>query len=191
MEKNIMSDFEMYQPTLYPTLYDHNMNLLNLPDSLGVEEFYNTSPTYQRLRPSTILMTLNIVNGGFSMSSKANYISERINTLLKLPARWDGDQAKEISLKAAEIAATITYIVLGDPMVAQFFPLPDGGIQAEWYIEGNELEIEIDSEGHLYSLSSSADGILLFEEEFTLEDCEIINKLSQEVKRLTKLLCEK
>jgi hypothetical protein len=76
-------------------------------------------------------------------------------------------------------------------MVAQFFPLPDGGIQVEWYIEGNELEIEIDSEGHLYSLSSSADGILLFEEEFTLEDCEIINKLSQEVKRLTKLLCEK
>ncbi|MDA8045306.1 MAG: hypothetical protein M0Z30_08730 [Actinomycetota bacterium] len=40
----------------------------------------------------------------------------------------------------------------------QFVPLPDGGVQAEWLVGGDSLEIEVSGEGEAFVFGVDADG---------------------------------
>ncbi len=123
---------------------------------------------------------------------KTDLIKRQINNLRELPEKWDGQYAQPVSVVAAQAAATITYLVSGDyAHLAQFFPLPNGGIQVEWFIDGNELEIEIDEMGSAYVTSVDNKGKLLFELEFTLIKTDVIKQIQREVDRLSSMLDKK
>jgi hypothetical protein len=61
-------------------------------------------------------------------------------------------------------AQVLVKLIDGHSQVPQFFPLPDGGIQVEWY--GNdEIEIDVDGSGEAYAIATSngevvAEGVL-------------------------------
>jgi hypothetical protein len=99
------------------------------------------------------------------------YIEAELNSLCALQEGWDGHRARPISDGA--IVATIQ--VLGALMdqtspPPQLFPLPDGGIQAEWHVAGNKIEIEIEGTGGAYLLADRSDGSVVAEGPATRED---------------------
>jgi len=92
------------------------------------------------------------------------YVEAELNALCALPERWDGHHAQPISVSAIE--GTIQ--VLGALMdrsspPPQLFPLPDGGVQAEWHIDGNKIEIEVEGNGDAYLLADRCDGSVVAE----------------------------
>ena len=120
---------------------------------------------------------------------KIDLINKQIRSLCELPEKWDGEYARPISEIAAKTAAMIAYVVSGDHAdLAQFFPTPNGGIQVEWFVDGNELEIEIDENGNAYVTSVDNKGRILFEHEFRLREASILRKIEQEVERLSPKL---
>ena len=145
-------------------------------DTLGTSEFLN-----YKSDPLDRLQSLE--------NYKIELIKRKIEGLLKLPEKWDGENSKPISLIAASTAEIITYIVSGDySNLAQFFPTPNGGIQVEWFIDGNELEIEIDENGNATVVSVDDQGTKLLEHDFELRETDILRKIRQEVERLSRKL---
>lgn len=119
----------------------------------------------------------------------SGYSINKIEELKKLPDKWDGEHAKPVTLAATKNAIFIAYLVSGNYIkFAQFFPLPTGGVQIEWFINENELEIEIDENGTMFVVAVDNSDSTLFEHEFELSNIEIINKIRQEVKRLGQML---
>lgn len=68
--------------------------------------------------------------------------------LRKLPQGWDGYRAAQIS-KAAIYGAgwVLDAILAADSCKPQVFPTADGGVQIEWYADGDEITIDIDPAG--------------------------------------------
>ena len=99
------------------------------------------------------------------------YVEAELNTLCALPERWDGHHAQPITVSAIES----TIQVLGSLMdqtspPPQLFPLADGGIQAEWHVDGNKIEIEIEGNGDAYLLADRHDGSVVAEGAATRDD---------------------
>lgn len=92
------------------------------------------------------------------------YVGDKLNKLLSLPANWDSYGAERIDLQAA-----ITTLQLLTRLMSEEIPLPDivpvnnGGIQVEWHTQGIDIEIEIPSSGNIQyyfeDLSSNAEPI--------------------------------
>ena len=75
-------------------------------------------------------------------------VTGRIDYLYTLPENWDGYGASRIHLEYGE--AMINYLdkVMSDNTpIPQIVPFSDGGVQAEWHVNGIDLEIEIGPEG--------------------------------------------
>ncbi len=143
------------------------------PDTSGAREFLQYEPSSNTNLP-------------LSEERKIELITRQITSLLELPEKWDGEKAQHVSEIAAQRAASITYLVSGDYAdLAQFFPTPIGGIQVEWFVNGNELEIEIDNKGNAFVASVDEKGTTLFEQEFSLNDVTILKKIKQEIERLS------
>lgn len=82
-----------------------------------------------------------------------------LNQLVALPAGWDGRRAPPVSSAALESLVGLLSLLMGDRTPApQLFPLPDGGVQAEWHVGGNSIEVEIDGEGEAHVLADRASG---------------------------------
>lgn len=92
---------------------------------------------------------------------------QELTRLRQLPKAWDGHRARPITQEALYGAAWVLSTVLNEhSRRPQVFPLPDGGIQIEWYADGEEIEIEIDSAGEAHVLAESAKGDTLAEGSF-------------------------
>lgn len=87
------------------------------------------------------------------------YMEARLNELLALPPDWDGRRAVEVADSAVETTVNVLNAVM-EPRSAppQFFPLPDGGVQTEWHVGGNSIEIEIDASGEPHVLATTSTG---------------------------------
>lgn len=101
------------------------------------------------------------------------YVEAELNSLCALPEGWDGHRAQPITRPA--ITATIEVLSALMDLTSpppQLFPLPDGGIQAEWHVDGNKIEIEIDRDGDAYLLADRSDGSPVAEGSASREDPE-------------------
>lgn len=74
----------------------------------------------------------------------------QLKPLLQLGNRWDGARARKVDENAAIWSLWVIADLVSDALVMpQLFPLPDGGIQLEWLIDGNGLEIDIAPSGEI------------------------------------------
>jgi hypothetical protein len=93
--------------------------------------------------------------------------SRQLGRLFTLPEGWDGGQAKPVLPTTAILAMQVLGLVVDDFTPApHVFPLPDGGIQLEWLINGDGLEIEISPNGELGALGIDAAGLTRIDHEF-------------------------
>lgn len=92
---------------------------------------------------------------------------EKINKLLALPRGWDSYRAEPITVEAAVAMLQILVCVMDrNSLPPQLFPLPDGGLQAEWHVSGSSVEIGVSGDGQ--SGSALTDGEEEVETEFSL-----------------------
>jgi hypothetical protein len=107
----------------------------------------------------------------------------RLILFRRLPPRWDGYRAKVITQEAVYSAAWILGAVLDDDSeLPQFYPLPDGGIQIDWYAD-TQIEIEVDGAGEAHVLGVAANGDVLVEGPF---DPQAPSDITATVKTLVK-----
>lgn len=99
------------------------------------------------------------------------YVEAELNALCALPERWDGHHAQPITVSAIEGMIQVLGALMDQTSPSpQLFPLPDGGIQAEWHVDGNKVEIEIEGDGDAYLLADRRDGSVVAEGAATRDD---------------------
>lgn len=87
------------------------------------------------------------------------YIEAELNGLLDLRAGWDGRRAHAITIPATEATVRVLASLMDETSAPpQLFPLPDGGLQVEWHVGGNSVEVEIDASGEAHVLARTHDG---------------------------------
>ncbi|GGO47557.1 hypothetical protein [Streptomyces lasiicapitis] len=120
-------------------------------------------------------------------------VVEKINKLLALPAGWDSYRAKQISPEAVVSMLRILISLMDrSSLQPQLFPLPDGGLQAEWHVGGSSIEIEVTGDGQ--SGCALADGEEEVEVEFSfpsvrdqlLDFRRILSRFSAQVTRVCR-----
>jgi hypothetical protein len=88
-----------------------------------------------------------------------NHLNVELNRLFALPVGWDDYTADQVTVAAVrELAEVLFMVVCKTTSPPQFFPLADGGLQAEWHIGGNDIEIEVDGLGSAYVLATRSTG---------------------------------
>lgn len=88
-----------------------------------------------------------------------DHLNLELNPLFALPSGWDGYTADEVTIEAVREMVGVLFVAVGKTTVPpQFFPLSDGGLQAEWHIDGNDIEIEVDGAGSAYVLATRSAG---------------------------------
>jgi len=98
------------------------------------------------------------------------YVENELNRLVELPQGWDGRHAAQITNEAVQTTVDLLPAISDEQSVPpQFFPLPDGGIQFEWHVGGNDIEIEVDGGGEAHAVAVTADDNILFEGEIAID----------------------
>lgn len=83
----------------------------------------------------------------------------RLNSLLDLRDGWDGHRAHAVTIPATEATVRVLASLMDETSAPpQLFPLPDGGLQIEWHVGGNSIEVEIDAGGEPCVLARTHDG---------------------------------
>ncbi len=91
----------------------------------------------------------------------------QLGSIIELREGWDGGRARPISPVSAIVALYLAALLVDDMLLLpQTFPLPDGGIQLEWLIDGNGLEIEISPSGEVSTLGVDSHGVTQIDTEF-------------------------
>lgn len=92
------------------------------------------------------------------------YAERQLDQILALPDGWDGRRGVAISETAVETAVRVVASILdARSALPQFFPLPDGGVQVEWHLADNDIEIEVDGLGDAHVLAMDAEGRIVVE----------------------------
>lgn len=92
---------------------------------------------------------------------------DRLNELLRLRANWDGLSAPPVAEVAAMTAIQWLNNLSDDETVSpQVFPLVNGGVQMEWLINGDSLEVEVSPTGEVGVLGMDAAGNVLVEGDY-------------------------
>jgi hypothetical protein len=100
------------------------------------------------------------------LAALLNSVARELVRLRELRPGWDGRQAQPITPRALYTTVRVLAAVLDElSEPPQFFPLPDGGIQIEWYAD-DEIEIHVDADGKAYVLATTASGDTLVEGPF-------------------------
>ena len=77
---------------------------------------------------------------------------EQLTRLRQLERGWDGLRAEPLTDDACATAIRLlTALALPVPPSAQLVPLKDGGLQIEFHVEGNDVELEIDADGEVHA----------------------------------------
>ncbi|MFB7982474.1 hypothetical protein [Streptomyces vinaceus] len=104
--------------------------------------------------------------GYVSLPAHIRDLEEKINRLLVLPEGWNHRGAKPITEAAVESTLQVLLALMNPKSLpVQLFPLPDGGIQAEWHVAGNSIEIEIDGNGETFATVEDSDDVVIVEDE--------------------------
>ncbi len=92
------------------------------------------------------------------------YVEAELNELLGLGEGWDGRRAGPITDAAVQGTIDVLAALMNETSAPpQLFPLPDGGLQVEWHVGGNDIEVEIDAGGEAHVLAETADGATVAE----------------------------
>ncbi len=103
----------------------------------------------------------------FAQRAVLKAASAQLGHLLALPEGWDGGKAKPVSQPTAILSLhLIAYLVDDILVMPHVFPLVDGGIQLEWLINGNGLEIEVAPSGEISAIGTDANGQTQVDDEF-------------------------
>lgn len=99
-----------------------------------------------------------------------------VNRLLQLPSGWDGMHAAAISDLAALTAIEwLDRIATSESLTPHVVPLTNGGVQLEWVVGGESLEIEADPDGEVGVLGVDAAGNVLVEGELpSLDNASLV-----------------
>lgn len=93
-----------------------------------------------------------------------DWLEGSLNQLRALPPGWDGHRAPPITDEAVVAIVVVLQTLLNQGSVPpQLVPLPDGGVQADWLVAGNTLEIEAAGDGDVYLFAADADGTVVIE----------------------------
>ncbi len=122
-----------------------------MPERSGDEPQFLRSPQSRRGRLSLYVEAANLP-WWFD-----EYLGVELNRLFALPPRWDDLSADEITVEAVKNLVAVLVRIAGEGSPApQLFPLLDGGIQAEWHVGGNDIEVEVNAIGEVYVLATRA-----------------------------------
>jgi hypothetical protein len=92
------------------------------------------------------------------------HMEQELNRLVPLGEGWDGRRARPLDERAIRSVVFLLAVLLTDDIApAQFFPLPDGGVQAEWHFDRHSVEIEVDADGEAHVLATSPTGDVVLE----------------------------
>ncbi|MDX3114601.1 hypothetical protein [Streptomyces scabiei] len=125
-----------------------------------------TSPKPKAASPKSRAIKLAITGpaGPAALPPHIRDMEEKINRLLALPVGWNHRGAKPVTMAAVESTIQVLLALLTPTSLpVQLFPLPDGGIQAEWHASGNSIEIEIDGNGDPFVSAENSDEEVIVE----------------------------
>lgn len=87
-------------------------------------------------------------------------------TMLCHPSRQGPWCVPATTVDAAEaLGRVLAEVCTATSLPVQLFPLPDGGVQAEWHVAGASIEIEVDSGGAVFVNAETSTGEILVESE--------------------------
>lgn len=148
-------------------------NLLDRPISTGSTWYdeqvlaWHGSPTDDDLLqpvspPGRSIRIVVPVGAPRHQESLAQHLESEINGLLQLKDGWDGERASEITMDAAKATIPLVWQAFSDiALLPLLFPLPDGGIQAEWHAGQESVEIEVDEIGDAHLLITDETGAIV------------------------------
>ncbi len=114
------------------------------------------------------------------------YVEQELNRLLALDPGWNGYRARRMVPEAVFAAVNALGQVINEQSLPpQFFPLPDGGVQFEWHVDGDALEAQLDPQGDGNALGVRANGDIFIEGDLTAERLwqmrDAVQKMSERV----------
>jgi len=152
------------------------------PEAQGEEEFYlRTAPALSERR-----LFVQLLPQDSNLQWLAAYVESEINRLLSLDKKWDGHRARPVTDEAAGSTISIIFRLCDEiSLPPQFFPLPDGGVQIEWHVDGASVEIEVDPMGAAHSLATDSSGSVLIDQEMDSPDLATMAAVRDAVRRLS------
>lgn len=147
------------------TLTDDRLVTSSLPSSLTTVPRWHPRTPEQHGDEPLFLRSSQSRRGRLSLYVEAadlpwwfdEYLSTELNRLFALPPLWDDLSADEITVEAVRSLVTVLVRISSEGSPApQLFPLLDGGIQAEWHVGGNDIEVEVNAIGEVYVLATRA-----------------------------------
>jgi hypothetical protein len=94
-------------------------------------------------------------------------VEEKLVRLLSLPQGWDGHRAAPTApLAAAVLNGILDRLVVDDSATPQITPLADGGVQVEWLVAGESLQVDASPAGDLVLFATDSGGAEIVEGEF-------------------------
>lgn len=92
---------------------------------------------------------------------------EKLGRLPFLPTGWDGHRGVPTSpLAVAVLNGILVLLVADDGATPQVTPLSGGGVQVEWLVAGDSLQVEASPSGDLVVLGIDAGGTEVVDGEF-------------------------
>lgn len=93
-----------------------------------------------------------------------DWIEQSLNALLALRAGWDGHLASMVTEHAVVSMGEVLRALLTPGSVPpQFVPISNGGVQADWLVAGDSLEVEVGPDGDAFLFGVDADGAVRLE----------------------------
>ena len=116
----------------------------------------------------------------------ADHVQTEVNAILALGEGWDGHRAKPITDEAAGSTISLVFALCDDlSLPPQFFPLPDGGVQIEWHVGGEAVEVEIDGSGDAHALVIDDSGAVIVDSALEPDASESLLPVQAVVRRLS------
>jgi hypothetical protein len=139
-----------------------------LPNVDEARRFYVAGryvPHVSSFHPATPGTVYYVETGFGGLGERLDLVAAELTQMLQLRPGWDGRHAGPVTQAAVYTAGLVLLRLLAESQeVPQLFPLPSGGLQAEWYADDElGIEIEIDAAGEAYLLATAADGEVLAE----------------------------
>lgn len=151
-------------------------------DTQDAEDFYlQPDPSVPRRQ---IVIQLGTAQG--NLRWLADHVQTEVNSVLVLGHGWDGHRAKPITEEAAGSTIGLVFALCDDlSLPPQFFPLSDGGVQIEWHVGGEAVEVEIDPSGDAHALVTDSSGAVIVDSALEPADSESLLPVQAVVRRLS------
>ena len=99
----------------------------------------------------------------------------KINKLLRLQHGWDGHRASPTQpLAGMVVNSLLDHLLFDEAATPQLTPLPDGGLQVEWLVAGQSLEVEVGPTGDVLVTALDDTGVELVATEFAFWSPDIV-----------------